>query len=152
MTEAKQILTHFPTDVFINYLAAEVHDLNTKWWHDPATGQPIERNVGEMLCLVHSEISEALEGHRKNLMDDHLPHRKMLEVELADAIIRILDIAAGLKLDLGGAFVEKMQYNATRADHSDEARCRPNGRSTEGGVMRWIARQNYSGGIDDKSS
>ena len=82
----------------------------------------VSRNVGEMLALVHSEISEALEGHRKDLMDDHLPHRKMFEVELADAVIRIFDIAAGLGLDLGGAFEEKMEYNARRRDHQLEAR------------------------------
>lgn len=72
------------------------------------------RNVGELLALIHSEVSEGLEGHRKNLDDDHLPHRKSLEVELADAMIRILDMAAGLKLDLGGAMVDKLAYNAKR--------------------------------------
>ena len=49
-----------------------------------------DRNVGELLCLIHSEISEAMEGARKDLMDTHLTHRSMMEVELADAIIRIL--------------------------------------------------------------
>lgn len=107
---------------FINQLCAEVHEANQKWWINPHTGTRLDRNVGEMLCLVHSEISEGLEGHRKGLMDDKLPHRPMLEVELADAIIRILDIGAGLKLDLGGAYVEKMAFNAVRADHKLEAR------------------------------
>ncbi len=55
-------------------------------------------------------------------MDSHLPTRKALEVELADALIRLLDIAAGLHLDLGGAFEEKMDYNAVRADHQIESR------------------------------
>lgn len=86
------------------------------------------RNVGELLALSHSELSEALEGHRKNLKDDKLPHRKMLEVELADAIIRIFDISAGLGLDLGGAFVEKMEYNRTRKDHSLEERMKEGGK------------------------
>ena len=106
----------------LNYLCSMVHEANKKWWIDIHTGQSIERNVGEMLCLVHSEISEALEGHRKDLMDDKLPHRKQFEVELADAIIRIFDIAAGLGLDLGGAFVEKMEYNSKRIDHTIEHR------------------------------
>ena len=87
------------------------------WYQDPATGEPITRNVGEQLALVHAEISEALEGHRKKLMDDHLPHRRMVEVELADAVIRIADLAGYLDLDLGGAIIEKLEYNRTRADH-----------------------------------
>ena len=74
-------------------------------------------HIGELLALVHAEISEALEGHRKRLMDDHLPHRPMIEVELADAVIRIADLAGYLDLDLGGAIIEKLEYNRTRADH-----------------------------------
>lgn len=112
----------------INELCQQVHEANAKWWVDLETGERLNRNVGELLCLVHSEISEALEGHRKNLMDDKLPHRPMFEVELADAIIRIFDIAAGLGLDLGGAYVEKMAYNATREDHKIESRKLANGK------------------------
>jgi NTP pyrophosphatase (non-canonical NTP hydrolase) len=92
------------------------------WWTDLATGEPKERNVGELLCLVHSEISEAMEGARKNLMDDHLPHRKMFEVELADALIRIFDMAGHFGMDLGAAVHEKWLYNMSRADHKIEAR------------------------------
>lgn len=112
----------------LNTLCARVHEANRHWWEDLQTGQRIDRNVGEMLCLVHSEISEALEGHRKGLMDDKLPARPMIEVELADAIIRIFDIAAGLKLDLGGAFEDKMFYNAHRADHKRDARLAEGGK------------------------
>ena len=105
-----------------NQMANLVHLQNQKWWHDLYTGERLERNVGELLCLVHSEISEAMEGHRKNLMDDKLPDRDMFEVELADAIIRILDIAGGFGLDLGGAIIEKLTYNRKREDHSVEHR------------------------------
>jgi len=112
----------------LNQLAEEVHHANKKWWHCIHTGVPIERNKGELLCLIHSEISEAMEGERKNLMDDKLPHRKMAEVELADALIRILDYAAGFGYDINGAFHEKMRYNAIRADHSPEARKQENGK------------------------
>lgn len=85
--------------------------------------------VAEKLCLIHSEISEAMEGHRKNLMDDKLPHRKMIEVELADAAIRIADLAGALGLDLGGAIAEKLAYNAVRSDHKLEARAAEGGKS-----------------------
>lgn len=108
----------------IDLMVVECHGRSVKagWYHNPVTGEPIQRNVGEMLALVHSEISEALEGHRKNQNDTHLPERKMIEVELADALIRICDLAGYLKLDLGGAYREKLIYNETRADHSREAR------------------------------
>lgn len=114
MTES----TKHPLDA----LAARVHVANEKWWRDLETGVPVSRNVGELLMLVVSELAEALEGHRKGLPDDKLAHRPMFEVEIADAIIRLLDIAAGLGLDLGGAFEEKMAFNATREDHKIEAR------------------------------
>lgn len=112
----------------VNGLVGHVHELNAKWWVDLDTGKPLVRNVGELLCLVHSEVSEALEGHRKNLMDDKLPHRAMLEVELADAVIRIADIAGGFGMDLGGAIAEKLAYNAQREDHKREARLAANGK------------------------
>jgi len=102
------------------------------WWTDMTTGQDLTskgypliaptRNVGELLCLVHSEISEAMEGHRKLLQDDKLVTRSMLEVELADAVIRIFDMSGGLGLDVAGAIAEKLQYNATRADHKIDNR------------------------------
>ena len=106
----------------LNQLAVIVHEANKKWWYDINTGERLNRNKGELLALIHSEISEALEGERKNLMDDKLPNRRMAEVELVDAIIRILDYAGGFGYDLQGAFEEKMRFNAARADHTREAR------------------------------
>jgi NTP pyrophosphatase (non-canonical NTP hydrolase) len=110
--------------IAINAMVGECHGRSyaAGWYHDPITRQPVVRNVGEMLALIHSEISEGLEGQRKNLNDTHLPHRKMIEVELADALIRICDLAGYLKLDLGGAYREKLLYNETREDHKRETR------------------------------
>ena len=114
----------------INKLSEEIHQDNVAagWWTDLATNQPKDRNMGELLCLVHSEISEAMEGYRKNLQDDKLPHRPMFEVELADALIRIFDIAGKYNLDLDGAIAEKRAYNKSRADHKPENRAKENGK------------------------
>lgn len=101
------------------------------WWHDLHTGDSLlgKRNIGETLMLIVTELAEAMEGHRKNLMDDKLPNRPMIEVELADALIRIADLGGALDLDLGGAVVEKMAYNATRADHKPENRRKAGGKA-----------------------
>lgn len=98
------------------------------WWHDLKDGSAKDRNVAELLCLIHSEISEAMEGFRKDLMDDKLPHRKMAEVELADALIRIFDLAGAAGFDLGGALIEKVMFNRERADHKPENRAKEGGK------------------------
>lgn len=101
----------------IQALQDRIYQQNVKaGWHDKP------REIGTCLMLVTSEIAEAMEGDRKDLMDDHLPHRKMFEVELADAVIRILDLAGREGLDLAGAINEKLEYNKHRADHKKENR------------------------------
>ena len=92
------------------------------WYTNPVTGEPVKRNFGEVVALMHSELSEALEADRKSLKDDKLPHRDGREVEFADCIIRILDTAAALGMDLAGALIEKNRYNKDRADHKLVAR------------------------------
>lgn len=94
-------------------LAARVHVANKKWWVDLESGVTLKRNVGELIMLVVSELAEAMEGHRKNMQDDKLPHRRMYEVELADAFIRVLDIFGGMRLPIVGRMAMQMWGNNT---------------------------------------
>ena len=133
---------NFALAVAVNNLVGACHGASkgSGWWNDVVTEQDyvVEVNSGtrlgnalvaEKLALIHSEISEAMEGHRKGLRDDKLPHRIAIEVELADAVIRIADLAGALGLDLGGAIVEKMEYNSVRPDHKVENRIKTGGKA-----------------------
>lgn len=114
----------------LNALSDLCYGLSAKggWWTNLETDEPLERNKGEMLMLIVTEISEAMEGVRKGLPDDKLPHRAMEEVELVDAMIRIFDYAGGFGFDLGGALVEKLRFNQTREDHKLENRKKDGGK------------------------
>lgn len=81
----------------LNDYAVQCHAANYRWWHD-INGKKLDRNKGELLCLMHSEISEAMEGERKDLNDDKLPHRKMAEVEIVDLLIRAFDLRRRVRL------------------------------------------------------
>lgn len=113
----------------LNDYARESHENNSKWWQDPRTGERIQRNKGELLMLMVSEIAEAMEGERKGLMDDKLPHRKMAEVELVDLLIRCFDYAGAHGYDLEGAYQEKTAFNKVRADHQHENRIKEGGKA-----------------------
>lgn len=83
------------------------------WWE----GKTIEV-IPEKLALIHSEVSEALEEYRKSpdfgtYYEDDKPEG--FGIELADAIIRIMDLAEWLGIDLAGLVVEKHEYNLTRS-------------------------------------
>lgn len=120
-------MTNYEYDAWFGMVRAQelAHKTATDagWYRDGPT-----RNFGEVIALMHSELSEALEADRKGLMDDKLPHRDGREVEFADCIIRILDTAAALKLDVAGALIEKNRFNRERADHKLENRDAPGGK------------------------
>lgn len=112
----------------INQLAKQVHQ-NAKdhGFFDK------EKNIGEMLCLIHSEVSEALEADRKNdycvlypdsvkeiiAKPDFLDRYKSFikgsfEEEMADIVIRVMDLCAFKNIDLEAHIKAKMRYNSLR--------------------------------------
>lgn len=133
-----------PYEQAINDMAAVIHQCNVDrgWWNDLyevldlIEGDPtlsINRCIQlkekvrlwfEMskAALIHSEVSEMVEGMRKRSMDSHLPERMADEVEGADVFIRLLDLMAARDCDIGGAVGEKFEYNQERADHLPENR------------------------------
>lgn len=101
----------YPQD--LNDLAYRIHNnaVNKGFFDGP------ERNIGEMLALIHSEVSEALEAQRVGDMEYHEDeHHKPLGFgsELADIIIRTLDLAEHLGFNINQIVLNKMAYNETR--------------------------------------
>jgi len=112
----------------INELSKEIHqNARNKGFFDS------EKNIGEMLCLIHSEVSEALEADRKNryttgtieiinsfvidemfVTDFKIGVKDTFEDELADIMIRVMDLAAFKGINLEQHILAKMRFNAMR--------------------------------------
>lgn len=107
----------------IEQLQEEIHRVAREhgWWADVGPEGKNERAIPEKLCLIHSEISEALEEYRNlavgvpvNFTYHKDKKPEGFAIELADAVIRILDLCGALDIDLALAIKVKMGYNATR--------------------------------------
>ena len=94
---------------------AEIHKLarSKGWWDNP-------RPIPELLCLLHSEISEALESYRNNVPEGE---KHCLSEELADLVIRIWDMSEGLGIDIVEAVRKKHSFNKTREYRHGDKRC-----------------------------
>lgn len=93
----------------------EVHDLAIEkgWWEE-------DRKIPELLCLIHSEISEALEGYRKDIPKDK---KGNVGEELADAVIRIWDLSEHFGINIIEEVNKKHEYNKTRPYRHGGKKC-----------------------------
>lgn len=85
------------------------------WYNVDESGKIEQRNFGEVVALMHSELSEALEAERHgNKPSEHIPDFSGVEEEFADVLIRIFDTCEAKGYDLAGAVTAKMEFNESR--------------------------------------
>lgn len=95
---------------------AHANSVNKGFWDEHAAtlpSMPVE-SMSSKICLMHSELSEMLEGVRKPGPDSHCPEFTSEEIELADVFIRGGDYAGARMLRLAAAIMAKMGFNANR--------------------------------------
>lgn len=110
--------TEVTKDLHFNEFANEVHELalSKGWWDE--TGEP--KTFGDLIALIHSELSEAFEEYRNHhapteiYFNEGNPKPEGIGIELADAIIRILDMCAKYGIDLDTCIRVKHEFNKTR--------------------------------------
>lgn len=97
----------------LNELAKEAHEISkSKGFYD------MQPDLMTQLVLVHAEVSEAVEAERigdSRLRIDDKGKPEGVPSELADVIIRVLDICANRNIDIDEAVTKKLAYNKTRA-------------------------------------
>lgn len=102
-------MNHTQLRIHLQELIDDVHSnaRNKGFWEG-------ERNTGEAIALMHTELSEALEAARAGYPVDNKVPFDNFTVELADCVIRIFDMAGGMGLSLVDALLAKHEYNQTR--------------------------------------
>lgn len=116
----------------LDEFVSECHNrsVSAGWWDELVDLTESQRILmfAAKISLIHSEVSEMLEGLRKGRPDDHLPQYSAEAVEAADIFIRLADYCGIRNIDLAEAVRQKMEYNAVRADHKPEARAAAGGK------------------------